>query len=424
MSFYYFLSILLLLFRSRTFARQLMKSSVWSKENEILMRGAAHFLIYSLKIIRKYSGEEVYEVQELKMRDLSDALEFALKSPHLSHFVDYLQFLIIEQYFCQSLIEESGPFINYLKESSKIKGWKLIEKEIWKRSIIIAKSQQNYKTAVQDSWKLKISSSNTNDVEDWCLIHAQMFQEPIRLNFSSTDIINCNLRFHKRRCEIYEECQVELNIYTKRDCGFEVFEVESIGIFFDNEQVEPITFTCESALASTNTNCVTSTTNDYTYNSGLNLRPGKILRLVKPFTPSKVGKLKISFVTMQLKTPFLALQFDDSAFLHQQNSEKFSEESLEFVRLCQKTLKSSLSLKVEALKPKIQVDFLVNSFALAYTEVPISVTVSNIMEHAVITEFLHCNEKYEINLGPKEVQNLSLRHKTSAIEEPVNIKVR
>lgn len=399
-----------------------MKSSVWLKENEILMRGAAHFLIYSLKIIRKYSGEEVYEVQEMKMRDLSDALESALKSPHLNHFVDYLQFLIIEQYFCQSLMEESEPFINYLKESSKIKGWKLIEEEIWNKSIILAKSQQNYKTVVQDSWKLKISSSNTNDVEDWCLIHAQMFQEPIRLNFSSTDIINCNLRFHKKRCEIFEECQVELNIYTKRDCGFELFEVESIGIFFDNEQIEPITFTCESAIVSST--CTTSITNDYNNRSNLGLRPGEILRLVKPFTPSKVGKLKISFVTMQLKRPFLAFQFDDSAFLHQQNSEKFGEESLEFVRLCQKSLKGNLSLKVEALKPKIQVDIMVNSFALAYTEVPISVTVSNIMHYAVITELVHCNKKYEINLGPKEVQSFSLRHKTSAIGEAINIKVR
>jgi hypothetical protein len=396
------------------------------------MRGAAHFLICALKIIRNYSSEEFYQIQEMKMRDLSDALESALKSPKLSHFVDYLQFLIIDEYFCQSLEVESGPFINYLKESYKIKGWGLIEEELLKKSIILAKSQQDYNTAVQDSWRLRLqmdkskntskfsntsNNSNSNDntyVEDWCLIHAQMYQEPIRINFSSSNLINCNLKFDKKKCEIFEECQVELNIYIKKNCGFE-FELESIGIFFDNEQIEPIIFSSVQVSP--------KISNDTSITKNCTLIPGKILKLKKSFIPTRIGKLKLSFVTMQLKRPFLALQFDDSAFLHQQNSEKFNEESLEFVRICQKAQKSSLSLRVEAQRPRISFEIMANSLELAYTEASISVTVTNLMEQAIKTEFEHFDEKYEIDLGPKEVQTLSLKHKTTEKEERVKIKV-
>ena len=422
------------------------------------MRGAAHFLIYALKTIKNYSGnEEVYQVQDMKMRDLSDALESALKIPQLIHIVDYLQFLIIEEYFCQSLIEESGPFINYLKESEKIKGWKLIEEEILSKSILISKSQRNYKMAVVDTWRrannFNLDKGDIGNFEDWCLIHAQMFQEPIRLNFSSTDsdLINCNVKFHKKVIGIFEECQLELNIYTKKRCVFD-FQLESIGIFFDNEQLEPVTFVCSSGdgiysadgtdtygsgsgtgtgtdgTDGTDDNHADTLTDIHTGNldnlRNLQLKPGKVLKLKTSFYPSKVGKMKISFVTMQLKRPFLALQFDESTFLHQQNSEKFNEESFEFSRICEKTKKTNLSLIVEALRPRINVEIMVIEFVLAFIEISISVKITNLLEQAVITEFLHENEKYEINLGPKEVQILSLRHKITEIENTkITIKV-
>ena len=389
-------------FRSRGFARQLIKSSIWCGKNEFLMRGPAHFFIYSLNVIKKYSGDDVYQVQESIMRDLGDALDSALKHAGLGHFVDYLQLQILEQYFKQSLIEESGAFINYLKESTKLKGWKLIEKEVLKKSILLAKSQQNYQIAVVDEWRIGGEIEDSDSFEDFCLMHAQIFQEPIRLIFYN-NLINCNVKFTLKTCEIFEECQVELNIYTSKKCRpFDCFEVESIGIFFDNEQVEPITFHSDNVYC---------------------LKPGEILKLKSSFNPTRIGKLKMAFVTMQLKRPFLALQFDDSVFFHQQNQ---NSESLEFWRICEKTLKTNLTLKVEAIKPKLKVEILMKKGTkLAFTEIPFLLKITNLsLEHSLMTEFTFENQKYEICLSPNETQKLNLKFVVGCVLTRVKIRTR
>lgn len=381
-------------FRSRGFAKQLKTNSIWSDKTDNLMRGPAHFLIYSLRMKLKFlktsKAVQDYQFQETIMRDLAEALDSAVKNPNLGYFVDYLQLMILEQYFSQSLIVESRDFLNYLKDSVKIKKWKLIEGEVLSKSVIEAKGSQDYQTAVIDEWhRTGGIEGDSESFEDWCLMYAQVTQEPIRLNFPlHQTAMLCNVLFMKRSCTVNEVCGVELNILSVNPVEF---YPESIGIFFDNDTIDPITFICENET----------------------FIPGKIARFVGEFSPKRrvgSGRIKISFVTMQLRKPFLALQFDDSCFLHQQNCEKLKVENYEFSRICHATLKSQLTLTIEPLKPKLCVEIMMESqiFLVGYV-IPVSVLVRNTTEHPVISVFNHEGQEYTLNLEPNETQSLSLR---------------
>lgn len=369
------------------------------------MRGPAHFFIYGLSQVEKYLKyhTEAFQIQEMILLDLSEALDSALKQANLGYFVDFLQILILNQYISSS-IDDSKAFINYLKTSTKIRKWKFIESDILKKSVEEAKREQDYQTAVIDEWQKGIEDSGS--FEDWCLMYAQMYQEPIRL-VNVNKYIYCNVRFLKRTCEIFQPCGIELNIYIRKsDKEVVVFKPESIGIFFDNESIDPITFDCQEEL-----------------------KPGEVKTFRSEFVPSKLcknGKLKISFVTMQLKRPFIALQFDDSCFFHQQNcpSEKFLYESMEFIRLCQETLKNMLTLRIEPLKPQVEVNIQYKeSFVLVGSELAVLLNFENATEHATMTNFTFNYVDFKIELGPNESRSIGVKYKVPNEVHCIKIKV-
>lgn len=358
-----------------------------------------------LKYLKTSQTVQDYQCQEMIMRDLAEALDSAVKNPNLSYLVDYLQLMILEQYFTQSLISESREFLNYLKNSDKIKKWSTIEAEVLSKSVIEAKACQNYQMAVIDEWqKMDEKQKDWESFEDWCLIHSQSSQEPVRINFPlHKAALQCNVRFMKKSCIVNEVCPIELNILNIQSVEF---HPESIGIFFDNDTVEPLTFICKNE----------------------SFKPGKITKFKGDLRPTRRfgnGKIKISFVTMQLRKPFLALQFDDSFFLHQQNCEKLKVNSYQFSRICQTTLKSQLTLKIEPLRPKINVEIMIQEYSilLSGSVIPVCVSIKNAAEHATITTFRHEGQDYVINLEPNEAQTISLRYKTLAGLSKFKIKV-
>ena len=383
------------------------------------MRGPGHFFIYGLIEVEKYlkyfnSHEEnnIYQIQEMIMKDLSEALDSSVNNTKLEYFVDFIQILILKQ-FIGTFQDDSIEFINYLKTSKKIKGWKFIESFILKKSISLSiREGQNYEQAVIDTWRCNEPIEDFNLFEDWCFMNASVIDAggnaysyagadsstptirnnahtcPIRLNFNADEskYVFCNVKFSRRRCEIFEPCEIELNILSTKY----TFKPESIGIFLNDEESDPITFIC--------------TENDH-------FIPGKVQSFKSEFIPTKIGKVKISFVTMQLERPFLALQFDESCFLHQ-SEEKVGRENIEFIRICQSTSKTNLKVEVEPLRPKVtfSLQFKESKMILMESDLAVLLNIKNETIHSIMASFQFENKEHDVYLGPKEVKTLGLTY--------------
>lgn len=360
------------------------------------MRGSAHFLIYSLINARKYfkiglkETEITYRVHDLVLKDLSEALELSIKQSNLVYFVDFLQILVMDQYLTQGLTEEVRPFLDYLKSSPILRGWnKIICSLILVNSVKILKLSQEYYQAAMDLWNQK-RITNVSELEDLCILQSQMNQEPIRFNFPQNyQYLRCAVGFLQPKCEINDKCEIQLIVYNSKDSI--KFHPESIGIFFDNEQVDPLTILCGSEDV---------------------FMPGNVKLFRSVFTPFQMvnGKLKISYVTMQMKEPFLAVQFDDSSFVHMQNSHRFKCDSIEFMRKCQKMLRSKLSLQIEPIKPKLSVVFTTKeSSFLVGSDIDVSVQIENLRAHSTSLSFNHRGENFYITLEPHSKKSLQMK---------------
>ena len=440
-------------FRARTFARQLRSSFLWSSKeiNSKIMRGPAHFLIFAISCAKSYikssTDGATYQIQEMILNDLKDALEDASRNPNLGYFVDCLQILILNQYEAldkvRILPNEAMIYLNYLKEDSdNLLKWKgSLLTEILEKSIESAKGQQNYQTAVIDTWKLStLINNNMNNLkyhkqnfeifQDWCLIHQQITNESIRLNFPKlpNNILFCTVTFMNEACQVLDFCEIELNIYNG---GMFDFFPESIGIFFDivdgdgdnknvniktienqddyNENIiEPLTFICNDDESK--------------------FEIGKIVTFKGTFSPSLVlsksktiirKQVKISFVTMQLKNPFLALQFDEFCFSYRErelnnssSNNNINNYNREFSRLCEKTSKKQLYLKIEPVKPKVLIEFDFNceDLVVGIWHV-VKLKITNLTKFPTITNFKLSTVKdcEIINLSCDEIKFLNVK---------------
>jgi hypothetical protein len=382
------------------------------------MRGPAHFLIFAISMAVKYvatsNSDDSYYLQESIMYDLGAALESALKNPKLEYFVDYLQILILEQYEQTSdqLSEAGIVYLNYLKNCPKLDGWQL--KQYFLEKSISLVSQQDYKSAAIDIWTWSFYQKTFNLgytalFEDLCLMHKQVFNESIRFNFPHflNKFIFCSVKFTQPSCPISDECFVELYIYNAFE-GYDVYP-ESIGIFFDDQSVEGVSFICTESDV---------------------FKAGNIFKFKGAFVPKKYGngELNISFITMQLSKPCLVLQFDDSSFLHQQSKQSIdSFDLLDFSRFSSRIQRSGLKLKIEPVKPELSIEFEVlnSDKILIGLWTPILVKIDNLTDHHTSVDLFNVSSSnvevesktMHFEVGPREcnIVKLLCKFKSQAI---------
>jgi len=408
----------------------LSASFVWSPgTEEKLMRGPAHFLICAISIAKRYLkssiADDSYYLQESIMFDLGFALESALKNPKLEYIVDYIQILILERYkssyyssvASDRIPEEAIAYLNYLKACPKLDGWPM--KKSFLEDSIASSSQKDYKSAAIDIWSLSclqkgFKLSDAALFEDMCLMHKQVFNESIRISFPlfANKFLFCSVKFGRPSCTIFDECSVDLLVYN----AFESYDIypESIGIFFDDESVEGISFICTKTDV---------------------FKAAQVTKFSGSCKPSKFGhgKLKISFITMQLVKPFLALQFDDSVFIHEQQNE--NSINFNFMRVSRKIQRKALQLKIEPLKPNLCIEFEMKDSKEIFTDVwyQVLVKVSNLTDHATIVDLFENSGSgveigesiamHHLNLCPRGVETLSLMYKFNGSTKKIKLKL-
>ena len=351
------------------FARLLGWSIIWSPKNGQLMRGPSNFFIYAVKLAKSYmktSEDEVYHIQEMVLKDLYDALEYAKMNSKLVYLTKYIEFMIIEE------TQQHDQMI-----TSKC-GWKALDDELLKISTNQFKNQQSYIEAINGELERGITDFNT--FEDWCMIVSELGNSKrLSLN-NANEVLFCCVGFKRRNCLVFEECEFELSIYTKFP-----FILESFDICFESQVVK------------------------------MNYTPSGVFKL----KPEKVGKLKIQCVKLHFARPNVTIQIDENHLQHQQNSEQnYRKMSLEFSRKCQGTLKSMLQLRVDPLKPKIKLVIEeINGVILRGSEVEMKLCLRNETELPITCtlDTSHCtalnNSAVTIDLGPVESKDIVMKYK-------------
>lgn len=336
------------------FARLLGWSLIWSPKNGQLMRGPSNYFLYAVKLAKEYlkvSEAEVYQVQEMILKDLCDALEYAKMNDKLVYMTKYIEFMIAE--YTQHT------------EIGSLYGWNLLEDDLLESSINQYKNRKSYTEAIKGELSRGIRDLNT--FEDWCMIASTTGR--LRLDILSSDFLFCCVGFKKRNCLVFEECEIEFKMETVPSMVLESFEI----IYSDTTYRSSFKYCTEYGT-------------------------------VYKFKTEKVGKLKIQSVNLNFSRPNLTLRIDESCLQHQQNSEKnFSKMSLEFLRKCQQTLKSMLQLRVDPLKPKVKFTFKdPEGIVLKDSEIELRMTLQN-------ETFLPClieTRGITIDLGPEETKDI------------------
>lgn len=356
------------LYRSRMFARLLGWSGIWCPKNGQLMKGPSNYFLYAVNLAKEYmketeSIEEIYQIQEKILKDLYDALEYSKLNEKLVYTTKFIQLLLLKETKDFSSIIPSG-----------YDGWKCLEDFIFELQVDEYRKSSSYVEAI--NLNLKMGIKDFSMFEDWCMVLSEL-NNTKRPSFAcKTDSLFCCIGFKRRSCVVLDECEFYISFYTKFP-----FMLESFDICFDSKVVN---FEWDSQFE----------------NFG-NFR----------IKTEKVGKLKIQSIKLNFKRPSLTLRIDETSLQHQQNSEKnIHKTSLEFGRLCQRTLKSMLQIRIEALKPKISIKAeSVDNLVLLGSEVDIMITVKNETDFPIICFIM--NLKDPIQLGSHDQINTTIKMK-------------
>lgn len=356
------------------FARLLGWSLIWSPKNGQLLRGPSNYFLYAVKLAKSYlkvsESSDVYQIQEMILKDLYDALEYAKMNSKLVYMTKYIEFMITEY-----TGDTTAVNINSL-----CAGWKVLEDGLLVSSIKQYRNQQSYIKVIKG--ELLRGIRDFSNFDDWCMMVSECELDTTRrpsFNVSS-DFLFCCVGFKQRNCLVFEECEIELSIYTKLPMELESFDIVYSDSRFTNN------FVC----------C--------TQGGG-----------VYKFKPEKVGKLRIQAVKLNFSRPNLSLRFEETSLQHQQNSEKnFPKMSLDFTRKCQKTLKSMLQLRVEPLKPKVKItvqDIEEEIIILMGSEIEVKVTLSNETYLPCLIDLVVDEGIVGLELGPEECKEIGIKAK-------------
>ena len=353
------------------YARLMGWSVIWSPKNGQLLKGPSNYFLYAVNLGKAYlkvsENDDAYQIQEMIFKDLYDALEYAKMNPKLVYLTTYIQFMITEAQ-------------KYDQYSAYSLGWRAIEEEILNISVDQYKNQQLYIEAIKGDLKRGVKDFEV--FEDWCMITSEL-ENTKRISLNGPfDFLFCCVGFKKRDCVVFEECEFEFSLYNKLPMSLESFDlVFETGIILNF-----------------------SYTGDRLYS----------------FKPEKVQRYKIIAVKLNFTRPNLTLQIDEASLQHQQNSEaNFSKMSLEFTRICQRSLKSMLQLRVDPLRPKVNIAVQEKfGIVLKGAEIEIHLTIMNVTGFPIN---FGCDVGNTVDLGPEESKIIVLKREIYG--ETLEIKV-
>lgn len=372
---------------TRIFAFLLEKSLIWNPDNVKRNHGQAHFLVYSIMnaqaFLRQDSGQESYQVYEQLIADLTMAIESCpSKMAHLSLF---LQLQLVSHYSTFGADEASKPFLEYLKTETSMLRWNHICKMILDRSLSLGKAAQESSKQIEDIWSLASLDGKFTNFEHLSILalnHNELSAQSALLNFAviRNNLLLCSVKFCKRAMCVLDANTVKLMLFNRSN---EPLLIESIGVFFNNEQVEP------AIAAITEPISIPSRTT-------VKLDVEFFAKIITP------EPLTVSFVTMQLKQPFLALQYGYEQLQSAQNlpHEFWDEfrglEGVKFLNFCSSVLKRNSKCNIRKVGPKVIVNFQTNG--TAYTAIPCSATIvlSNESDQCVNCELTLATDKFTI----------------------------
>ena len=346
-------------------------SVIWSPKNSQYLKGPSNYFLYAVNLGKEYlklsETDNAYQIQEMIFKDLYDALEYAKMNPKLVYMTNYIQFMITEAQ-------------KYEQFESCSLGWRVIENEILNIHVDQYKNQQLYIEAIKSDLKRDIKDFEV--FEDWCMIASEL-ENTKRLSLNGPfDFLFCCVGFKSRVCIVFEDCEFEFSLYNKLPMSLESFD-----LVFETGVIINFSYTGNQLYS---------------------------------FKPEKVQRYKIIAVKLNFNRPNLTLPIDETSLQHQQNSEaNFSKMSLEFTRICQRTLKTMLQLRVDPLKPKVNIAVQEKfGTVLKGAEIEIQLTIMNTTGFPIS---FGCDLGKTVDLGPEESKIIVL--KRGIYSETLQIKV-
>lgn len=403
---------------TRIFAFLLEKSLIWNPDNVKRSHGQAHFLVYSIlnaqAFLRQDSGQESYQVYEQLIADLTMAIESCpSKMANLSLF---LQLQLVSHYSTFGADEASKPFVEYLKTETSMLRWNHICKMLLDRSLSLGKLVQETSKQIEDIWSLASLDGKFTTFEHLSMLalnHHELSAQSALLNFAliPNNLLLCSVKFRKRAICVLDANNIELALFNRSN---EPLSIESIGVFFNNEQVEPAIVSITEPIS---------------------IPSHKMIRLNAEFSTSIITSepLTVSFVTMQLKQPFIALQYGSEQLLSAQNlPHEFWDdfaglEGIKFLNFCSSVLKRNLKCNIRKVSPKVNVMFQTNDIVYTAIPSPATIVLTNESDQTINCELNLATDKFAIlqdeqgralnqpvkvdTILPNESRNISLKIK-------------
>ncbi len=344
------------------------QSFFWNSKNRLIARGPAHFLLYSILnslSVLKYSNDiDPLSVHDQVISDIITAIQSC--SDNLLHLNVYLQLELIRQYGSFGANEASKPFVDYLKTEALIKGWKNL-----------LHSVHGYETEQQisDAWSLACLDVKFTDYPSFCQSALSYFEyttKPEILNFSiiPNKFLWCAVKVAKNRLQIGEENVADLAIFNNSP---HEMAVESVGIFFSDEAFDAVVFELEGPLA---------------------IHPFSMVNLQTKFCPSKASDcpIAVAFVTMQLKQPYISIQYAAKNLMCANNISTVpwdscaSSDGFRFMSFVGSILKRNLQFTVNKIDPPLRLEFELESTCYRAVPVPVKVKLFNTSEQPITGE--------------------------------------
>ncbi len=372
---------------SRLFSMLLEQSFFWNPKNRNMIRGPAHFFVYSIlnsvSALKMISGSDALLIHDQLISDIINAIQTCPDS--FVHLNIYLQLQLINCYESVGAEEASKQFVEYLKNEMLIKRWKNIFKAVLNHSLQSIKSQQIEEAHVLDHWSLADIESKLIDFPKLCRDSLKFFEcsaRPAFLNFMTVPnkILLCAIKIEKRMIHIGDQNRAVLAIFNN---SAETFIIESIGMFFNNDSFEPVVFDMQSPL---------------------NLQPFAMSKLETIFSPDRAseGPLCVAFVTMQLKQPYVSIQFNASDLLFSDTISNVSwnscvsEDGFKFMSFVGSILKRNILLTVSKINPSLLVEFKVQARCYKAVPVPVQVVIVNTTNQPIVGEIMFSSETFSI----------------------------
>lgn len=372
---------------SRIFALLIDQSILWNPKNRLISRGQSHFLVYSIltsKLFASIASEsESFFAHDRMITDIVTALQSCPET--FSYLSIFLQLQLIKQYENFDSEEASKSFVEYLKSEKLLRNWNHLGKYVFNHAKKLYKSVHDADKKALSTWSLACLENrfeNFSQFCDDCQNFMTVSKAPIFLNFAyiSNKFLFCSVKIAKSLMQIGQENVAHLSIYNNSE---DEISIESVGLFFNEQNFDEIVFEIGESL---------------------NIKPFSLANLKSSFSSFKAFDVPVSvaFVTMQLKQPYLALQYDRMNFSWSNNISDHlwkcfsSNDGAKFISFANSILKRHLQFTVTKAQPELRLEFALKAKCYRAVPVPLNVTIFNDHNQPACGELSFASELFSI----------------------------